>query len=263
MFIRSSNKQPTMAMLFRSLVLAPLLLSSSVFTVSAEDVIITQTITAGPSEPTAPASAAAAEFTSPALFTSAILNSTNTYRAQHNASRLVWNRTLEDFANRYLGQVVSKRSDSSPSSSSPSEHRKERRGDRCDFQHSGGPYGENLALGCANATSCVEAWGNERGEYDFSKGDFGEATGHFTQLVWKDTTSVGCGARLCGGGDDKNDGSARGWYLVCEYWPRGNVIGKFGDEVQAQENGGAGLGTWVPGVVVLVGLVSGVLTMVV
>ncbi|KAK6858638.1 PR-1-like protein [Apiospora arundinis] len=115
-----------------------------------------------------------------------------------------------------------------------------RRGDgggRCDFKHSGGPYGENLALGCSNATSCAEAWGDEHREYDFGKGDFGESTGHFTQLGWKDTTSVGCGARMCGGSDGSDDGDsgsdARGWYLVCEYWPRGNVIGKFGDEVQA------------------------------
>ncbi|KAK8004560.1 hypothetical protein PG989_004279 [Apiospora arundinis] len=228
----------------RSLLLAPLLLSSSTTTASAQDVIITQTITSGPTEATASASAAA-EFTSSALFTSAILNSTNTYRDQHNATHLVWNRTLEDFANRYLREVVSKRSPD-PSTSSPSdlEHLGERdgrkdRGGRCDFKHSGGPYGENLALGCSNATSCVAAWGDERREYDFGRGDFGEATGHFTQLVWKNTTSVGCGARLCGGGSGENDGgSARGWYLVCEYWPRGNVIGQFKEEVQAQENGG-------------------------
>ncbi|KAK6815786.1 extracellular scp domain containing protein [Apiospora arundinis] len=197
----------------RSLLLAPLLLSSSTTTttVTAQDVIITQTITSGPTEATASASAAA-EFTSSALFTSAILNSTNTYRDQHNATHLVWNRTLEDFANRYLGQVRSTSSSSSSSSSNLEDRdgRKDR-GGRCDFKHSGGPYGENLALGCSNATSCVAAWGDERREYDFGKGDFGEATGHFTQLVWKNTTSVGCGARMCGGGSGGNDdGSARG-----------------------------------------------------
>ncbi|KAK8034035.1 SCP-like extracellular protein [Apiospora rasikravindrae] len=213
---------------------ATLLLSQS----TAQDVI-TKTITSGPSEATA---AAAAEFTSADLFTSAILNSTNAYRDQHNASHLVWNRTLADFANRYLGQVVSRSlsSDASDSDSNSSTATLDRRdnlarrdsgGGKCEFKHSGGPYGENLALGCANATSCVEAWGDERRDYDFGKGDFGESTGHFTQLVWKNTTSVGCGARMCGGGS----GDAKGWYLVCEYWPRGNVIGQFGDQVQAQE----------------------------
>lgn len=61
----------------------------------------------------------------------------------------------------------------------------------CEFKHSGGPYGENLAIGCSNATSCVEAWGNERDVYDFSNPQFTEETGHFTQLVWNDTTDVG------------------------------------------------------------------------
>lgn len=264
MFIRTPCQQPTMTTLFRSLLVLPLLLSqSSIPGVSAQDVIITKTITSGPSVATA--SADAAEFTSASLFTSAILNSTNTYRDQHNASHLVWNRTLEAFANRYLGQVVSRSlplssnlsSDSEPNFSDRLDAR-DRRG-KCDFQHSGGPYGENLALGCSNATSCVEAWGDERRDYDFARGDFGESTGHFTQLVWKDTTSVGCGARMCGG--DGRGGSARGWYLVCEYWPRGNVIGKFTAEVQAQEGAGASLSSRVPVTMgLVVGLVSSVLT---
>ncbi|KAK8064248.1 hypothetical protein PG996_008900 [Apiospora saccharicola] len=265
MFIRTSNQQPALTMLFRSLLLLlPVLLTS------AQDVIITKTITSRPGEATATASADAAEFTSASLFTSAILNSTNTYRDQHNASHLVWNRTLEAFANRYLGQVVSRSlplssnlaSDSSSSSSSVADlDTRDRRGGKCDFKHSGGPYGENLALGCSNATSCVKAWGNERREYDFGKGDFGESTGHFTQLVWKDTTSVGCGARMCGGDGDSQDGSARGWYLVCEYWPRGNVIGKFTDEVQAQEGAGSSISSRVPVAFgLMVGLVCSVLT---
>ncbi|KAK8065005.1 PR-1-like protein [Apiospora hydei] len=193
-----------------SLLLGVTLLLSSQST--AQDVIITKTITSGPSEATA---SAAAEFMSADLFTSAILNSTNTYRDQHNASHLVWNRTLEDFANRYLGQVVSRslsssdsESESNSSTTLDSRDSLSRRGGKCDFKHSGGPYGENLALGCSNATSCVEAWGNERRDYDFGTGDFGESTGHFTQLVWKNTTSVGCGARMCGG--DGKAGDARG-----------------------------------------------------
>ncbi|KAK8113519.1 the plant PR-1 class pathogen related [Apiospora sp. TS-2023a] len=248
MFIRTSNQQPTMTALLPLLVLPLLLSQSTNYAVSAQDVIITKTITSGPSEATA--SADAAEFTSVSFFTSAILNSTNTYRDQHNASHLVWNRTLEAFANRPRVTVRLFRL-------GPRDQ-----GGKCDFKHSGGPYGENLALGCSNATSCVEAWGNERRDYDFGKGDFGESTGHFTQLVWKDTTSVGCGARMCGGdGQGGEDGSARGWYLVCEYWPRGNVIGKFTDEVQAQEGAGASISSRVPVTLgVVIGLACSVFT---
>lgn len=135
------------------------------------------------------------------VFTSAILNSTNFYRAEHNASDLAWNKTLATFADKYLDEV------------------------ECDFKHSGGPYGENLAQGYPTAAQGVEGWGDERNEYDFKKGEFTHETGHFTQLVWKNTSTVGCGRRLCG---------ENGWYLVCEYWPRGNVIGEFTKEVQSQ-----------------------------
>lgn len=36
----------------------------------------------------------------------------------------------------------------------------------------GGPYGENLASGYANVTDSVNAWGNERDEYNFRSGEF-------------------------------------------------------------------------------------------
>ncbi|KAI1119023.1 CAP domain-containing protein [Nemania sp. NC0429] len=167
--------------------------------------ISTITITAAPAIPSA-----VPQFTDGETFTSAILNSTNAYRSAHNASAVVWNGTLASFATDYLAS--------------------DKVGAACAFAHSGGPYGENLAIGYADATASVEAWGDEGGEYDFGKPGFSEATGHFTQLVWKDTSAVGCGRRLCG---------ERGWYLVCEYWPRGNVVGAFADEVDGPEKSSA------------------------
>ena len=60
--------------------------------------------------------------------------------------------------------------------------------------------------------------------YDFSSTDptgFSEATGHFTQLVWQGTQATGCGWTNCNG---KN--GLDGIYLVCEYWPAGNIVGE-------------------------------------
>ncbi|QUC23612.1 uncharacterized protein UV8b_07853 [Ustilaginoidea virens] len=157
------------------------------------------TVTAAPAVPSQEP-----QWNSAEVFTSAILNSTNFYRGQYNASRVGWNQTLAEFADDYLDKGG------------------------CKFEHSGGPYGENLAEGYPSATASVEAWGNEAGGYDFAEPGFSHDTGHFTQLVWKATTAVGCGRRLCG---------QRGWYLVCEYWPRGNVVGEFGDEVDRRVSG--------------------------
>ncbi|KAK5630426.1 hypothetical protein RRF57_006141 [Xylaria bambusicola] len=159
---------------------------------------ITRTATSTP-----PAPSAESQFTDTPAFTSAILNSTNVYRKAHNASALTWNATLASFARSYLSKAS------------------------CKFEHSGGPFGENLALGYSNATASVEAWGDEREKYNYGRPGFSEETGHFTQLVWKDTRSVGCERRLCG---------KKGWYLACEYWPPGNVIGAFGNEVDRPEN---------------------------
>lgn len=160
----------------------------------------TVTVTEAPSVPST-----ALQYTSNALFTSAILNSTNFFRTEHNASWIYWNETLEDFASSYLNN------DSD-----------------CDFAHSGGPYGENIAIGCSDVTGCVDLWGDEREKYNWNDPGFSEKTGHFSQLVWKNTTTLGCGRKLCG---------TSSWFLVCEYWPRGNVIGEFKEEVGRQING--------------------------
>ncbi|MCJ1376728.1 hypothetical protein MMC20_007973 [Loxospora ochrophaea] len=176
---------------------ALLLLPSSVV---AE--VVTTTIVAGSSTPTNSPS-----YTSDTDFVNAVLNSTNLFRDQHNATAVIWNQTLADYAAKYANN--------------------------CQFQHSGGPYGENLAEGYANITSAIDAWGDERALYNFNDPGFSEQTGHFTQLVWKNTSSTGCGRVFCNG---KNN--VAGWYLVCEYYPRGNVGGEYATEVQSQIKGG-------------------------
>ncbi|KAF2645843.1 PR-1-like protein [Massarina eburnea CBS 473.64] len=149
--------------------------------------------------------AASTEYTKDDVFKQAVLNVTNTYRKQHNATSLKWNDTLAGVAEKWS--------------------------ERCVFEHSGGPTGENLSSGYANASASIVVWGNERTIYDFKKGEFSKATGHFTQLVWKSTTSVGCGRTECNG---KSGKKAPGWFVVCEYYPHGNVIGSFIQNVQTQ-----------------------------
>jgi len=107
-------------------------------------------------------------------FQETVLSTHNFFRSEHNVSSLTWNDTLATFASTYVKN--------------------------CEFEHSGGPYGENLAAGYQNATAAVEGWANERQGYDFKKPTgFSEKTGHFTQLVWANTTMVGCGREACNG----------------------------------------------------------------
>lgn len=148
-------------------------------------------------------------WTSDDSFTSDVMDAHNSYRSDHAVSTLTWNDTLAEYSADYLD------SDGDGDNDCP------------DFEHSDTPYGENLAIGHQNATHAVEAWGDERDLYDFDDQGFDKETGHFTQMVWRNTTDVGCARKFCLG----DDREIEGWYLVCEYWPPGNVQGQFEQQV--------------------------------
>ncbi|KAL9928092.1 uncharacterized protein ACN427_004174 [Glossina fuscipes fuscipes] len=63
----------------------------------------------------------------------------------------------------------------------------------------------------------AQAWYNEIEHYDFEKSVFSIETGHFTQLVWKDSANLGVGYKKVG----------NKLYLVCHYKPSGNIKGKY------------------------------------
>jgi hypothetical protein len=55
-----------------------------------------------------------------------------------------------------------------------------------------------------------------------------DSFGHFTQLVWKSSTKIGCATVKCGAGTVL---SMPSWYTVCNYNPPGNFGGEYGDNV--------------------------------
>jgi uncharacterized protein YkwD len=155
-------------------------------------------------------------------FKSAVLNSTNYWRAQHQAKPLTWNDKLAEFAQNHAQKCIWEHSVRGFLQLSSDQ--------RTNIQQ-GGPYGENLAENFGSPTLAVDGWAAEEKKYDYATGQFSEETGHFTQLVWENTKEVGCGAVNCN--NDANDG-AHGWYLVCEYSPPGNVVGQFKENVSKQ-----------------------------
>ena len=96
--------------------------------------------------------------------------------------------------------------------------------DTCIWKHSGGPYGENMAQGgFSSAEEVVEYWYEEIADYDFNNPGFSMSTGHFTQVVWKNTTEIGCGyCSKCG-------------HYVCQYNPPGNYSGQFPANVKPEK----------------------------
>lgn len=124
-------------------------------------------------------------------FSSIMLTTHNKLREMHNAQELSWNDTLyqyaHDYASRYScsGKLV----------------------------HSGGPYGENLALGYT-LNGSVNAWYSEGETYDYQTHNLWD---HFTQVVWNDTSQLGCAYKYCN--------SVWGKYIICSYYPPGNIVG--------------------------------------
>lgn len=58
-------------------------------------------------------------------------------------------------------------------------------------------YGENLYWASGFVPSCdnaVTSWYNENIYYDYDAGKFSPKTGHFTQVIWKGSSYVGCAA---------------------------------------------------------------------
>jgi len=136
----------------------------------------------------------------------AYLKAHNDFRAKHGARPLTWDNTLSQKAQSWAN--------------------------RCVFKHSGGtlgPYGENLAAGTGSKYdifAAIKSWTDESKNYNPRN----PQPSHFTQVVWKSSTHLGCAMAECTGIFDPKFGKAK--YYVCEYSPAGNVIGHFPQNVQ-------------------------------
>ncbi len=82
-------------------------------------------------------------------------------------------------------------------------------------------YGENLFIGTAGFYSfreAVQSWESEKADYNHGTftGKSRKPIGHYTQIIWKNSTKLGCGQALCNGNI----------LMVCNYDPPGNYIGQ-------------------------------------
>ncbi len=88
------------------------------------------------------------------------------------------------------------------------------------FVHSHNPnFGENLydiRGGHATPAHVMQAFTGEARDYNYAANVCTGVCGHYTQVVWNDTTDVGCA--VARGGDRE--------VWVCEYSPPGNWVGK-------------------------------------
>jgi pathogenesis-related protein 1 len=131
----------------------------------------------------------------------AILDYHNKVRADVGVNPLRWDNVLAAYAQQWADHLAAS---------------------GCRMQHrQPNAYGENLYQGTAGHYTAVDAakgWASEKKMYRggvITKKNYAP-TGHYTQMVWRDTARVGCGEALCNGT----------LLVACNYDPAGNVLGR-------------------------------------
>uniref|UniRef100_A0A6N2KDG2 SCP domain-containing protein n=1 Tax=Salix viminalis TaxID=40686 RepID=A0A6N2KDG2_SALVM len=134
-------------------------------------------------------------------------NMVKQYLVPHNFERaklglppLRWNKKLADFASSWARQ----------------------RQEDCALIHSNSDYGENLFWGSGKdwkPGDAVATWAEEKGYYNYRTNKCAQNKDclHYTQIVWRESLTVGCARVSCRSGDT---------FITCNYDPHGNVIGQ-------------------------------------
>ncbi|KAK5046171.1 hypothetical protein LTR84_008628 [Exophiala bonariae] len=148
-------------------------------------------------------------------YINAILRHHNIHRTNHSANALTWSPALADIA-REIAQT-------------------------CVYGHvtsvGGGGYGQNIGAGYTadpfsmgkfiteglynSEVNLYTAYGSEPNIADFT------LWGHFTQVVWESTDSVGCYTADCTSNGLANAPGISPFFTVCNYAPPGNYAGFF------------------------------------
>lgn len=137
-----------------------------------------------------------------------MLDTHNTVRKNVNLTPLLWSNTLAQSSQEWAATLVSQ---------------------NCKPEHDPNTlYGENLYWSWISQSDndslistpeeAVTWWANEDRYYNYEKNTcrIGKDCGHYTQIVWRTTTEVGCGVSTCFDGDIQTD------IWVCRYNPPGN-----------------------------------------
>jgi len=129
----------------------------------------------------------------------------NRHRACHGSPPLTINQDLNKIAQTYAEHLAA----------------------TSKFEHSGNEYngkslGENLYMQWishghvkADAKAAVKNWYDEIKLHNFDRPKFSKETGHFTQMVWKSTKTMGVGVAFS---PDRQE-----VYIVANYFPAGNI----------------------------------------
>jgi len=170
----------------------------------------------------APASAASSAPVSSGTVSSdyaqGILDAHNSHRQNSSAPALTWSDDMASIAQQIASSCVYAH----------------------NTQAGGGGYGQNIGAG-AEPSGIPAMINNEmyNGEINYYPLPYGaepdmsnfEKWGHYSQIVWKSTTQVGCATVNCPGGLANTGSGVSPWFTVCNYSPPGNFGGEYGANV--------------------------------
>ncbi|CAF0787118.1 unnamed protein product [Brachionus calyciflorus] len=138
------------------------------------------------------------------------LNAHNLCRKKHGSDPLIHNKDISAIAQNYANYLAKIGS----LTHSTNTYKGQKLGENLFYHYDS----RNIVLSGEKPTM---DWYNEIKQYKYR--DYQPGTGHFTQVVWKSTKEVGLGLAKA------NDGSI---YVVANYYPAGNFIGQFSDNVK-------------------------------
>jgi len=103
-------------------------------------------------------------------------------------------------------------------------------GSEYDSMGGTGDLGENVASGAPTETvaAAVASWVAEEASYDHTTNTCAtnQVCGHYTQVVWSSTKSVGCAKVHCTTGSPFGTQYPNWDFGVCDYSPPGNYVGQ-------------------------------------
>jgi glioma pathogenesis-related protein 2 len=146
-----------------------------------------------------------------------ILTEHNTYRSKHHSPTLTASNSLHKSAQKWADYLAVKKM----------------------FEHSDDPqvgeniyvfYGQKITINAKTlAKNAVGFWYSEVANYNYLKPGFSDNTSHFTQVIWKNTTKLGCG--VAKGTVVRQGRQVNAFYVVCQYSPAGNSFKQFAANV--------------------------------